>query len=83
MRTATRLRLMVPSQIEFAVIGDARLAGGAHHFADGHRLLAGAREGLRDRGGVLGRGDDDHADAAVEGAQHFRLRDAAFAAPAI
>src|SRR3972149_2676891 len=79
MRMAPRLRLMPSPEIEFAVVDDARLVGGAHHFAKSHHAFARARESFGDRGGIFGRGDDDHADAAVEGAQHFVLRNIAFA----
>ena len=57
-RTATRLRLMHQLKIEFAVIDDARLAGGAHHFADGHAPVSPACvKACVDRVGVLRRGD--------------------------
>ena len=86
-RTATRLRLMSPSiwpEIERAIIRDARAAGRAIHLAE--REGAFRRPCVKaavDASGIGRPSDDDHADAAVEGAQHLVLRDAAFGRRAI
>src|SRR3569833_3723642 len=77
-RTATRFfAIGLQLEIERAVIGDTLLAASADYAADGADRLAGLGEGLAHRRRILRRDDDDHADAAVEGAQHFLRRDVA------
>ena len=76
MRMATRRRSCEAHARPASPSPDALAAFVADDFADVDRLLAHLAE-LRDEGiGPLGGREGDHADAAIEGPQHFGFRNA-------
>src|SRR4051812_10752610 len=76
-RMATRRFMASPCKIEMAVIEHAMLAGGGNDLAQQHSAFAGLGEHIHDLIEGVGLDDRDHADAAVEGAQQFKLGNAA------
>src|SRR6185437_1106491 len=65
-----------PSQRQRAAIDDLRLAVAGDERADAPGLVAGLLEGVDDVAGMFLVDDGHEAEAAIEGAQHLRRRDA-------
>src|SRR6185295_2598537 len=76
-RMATRRFMASPCEIEMAVIDHAVFACGGNDLAQQRCGFAGAPDHVHHLVDRAGFGDDDHADAAVEGAQQFQFCDAA------
>src|SRR5947199_1219258 len=76
-RMATRRFMASPFKIEMAVIEHAMLARGGNDLAQQHGAFARLGEDIHDPIDGTLFDDGNHADAAVEGAQQFKLRNPA------
>ena len=74
---ATRRFIASPRKVQMTVIDHAMLAGGRDHLAEQRDGLAATAKTSITFVHRVSLNDRNHADAAIEGAQHFEFGDAA------